>query len=49
MGIMMSSRDVTAHDSNGVKIPAKNTYPHSYSSLHDKYLNILNITSYVNI
>ena len=35
MGIMTSSRDVTARDSNGVKIPAKNTYPHSYSSLRD--------------
>ena len=35
MGIMTSLHDITAHDSNGVKIPAKNTYPHLYSSLHD--------------
>ena len=35
MGIMMSSCDVTACDSGGTEIPAKNTYPYSYSSLHD--------------
>ena len=35
MGIMTSSHDVTAHDNNGVEIPTKNTYPYSYSSLHD--------------
>ena len=35
MGIMMSLCDVTAHDSNGIEIPAKNTYPYSYSSLRD--------------
>ena len=35
MGIMMSLHDVTACDSNGVEIPTKNTYPHSYSSLCD--------------
>ena len=39
MGIMMSSCDVTAHDSNGIEIPAKNTYPHSYSSLCDTLLH----------
>ena len=35
MGIMMSSCDVTAHDNDGVEIPAKNTYPYLYLSLRD--------------
>ena len=36
MDIMMSSRDITVRDSNGIETPAKNTYPYSYSSLRDR-------------
>ena len=37
MGIMTSSRDVTARDNDGTELPAINTYPYSYSysSLRD--------------
>ena len=38
MGIMMSSHDITACDSGGTEIPAKNTYP--YSSLCDMYMHV---------